>query len=95
MSTTPRTDALVMSWEPYWVSPRSHYRVAPQEWYDFARTLERELSAMTKERDELRRHADALAEVLSKVQAILEDEGYTWSVNEQALAAYRASQTKP
>jgi uncharacterized coiled-coil DUF342 family protein len=44
--------------------------------------LERELAAMTKERDELRAHADALARAL-------EDMGFSWV---PSLEAYRASQ---
>jgi hypothetical protein len=71
----------------------------------FASTLERELAAMTKERDELRAHADALAELLEVSQRhipanLFHGDILSNPVSEtrviaqinKALAAYRASQ---
>jgi hypothetical protein len=56
MSDTPRTDAHAIKWENYLVADPIPTREQPVEWYEFCRTLERELAAMTKERDQWHTH---------------------------------------
>jgi hypothetical protein len=84
MSDTPRTD--------------EHAPELPEGWMEFSKTLERELAAMTKERDELRKHADALADDLQaylRDVILISDKSPVTKATTRLLSAYRASQTKP
>jgi hypothetical protein len=92
MSDTPRTDAHAIKWENYLVADPIPTREQPVEWYEFCRTLERELAAMTKERDELRRHADAIVDVFGEPYEFLDVDSEWVQRMDKVIAAYRASQ---
>jgi chromosome segregation ATPase len=52
----------------------------------------RELAAMTKERDELRRHADAIVDVFGEPYEFLDVDSEWVQRMDKVIAAYRASQ---